>query len=60
DGKIFAKTGTLNGANALAGVMTAASGRQLLFSIIANDRPPATRSAIAEMDAALVAIAERY
>ncbi|MEL7057817.1 MAG: D-alanyl-D-alanine carboxypeptidase/D-alanyl-D-alanine-endopeptidase [Pseudomonadota bacterium] len=60
EGKIFAKTGTLNGANALAGVMTASSGQQLLFSIIANDRPPATRSAIAEMDAALVAIAERY
>ncbi|MEL7539520.1 MAG: D-alanyl-D-alanine carboxypeptidase/D-alanyl-D-alanine-endopeptidase [Pseudomonadota bacterium] len=60
EGKVFAKTGTLNGANALSGVMTATSGRQLLFSIIANDRPPATRSAIAEMDAALVAIAERY
>ena len=41
-------------------VMTATSGRKLLFSIIANDRPPATRSAIAEMDAALVAIAEHY
>ncbi|MEL7033536.1 MAG: D-alanyl-D-alanine carboxypeptidase/D-alanyl-D-alanine-endopeptidase [Pseudomonadota bacterium] len=60
EGRIFAKTGTLNGANALSGVMIAASGRQLLFSIIANDRPPATRSAIAEMDAALVLIAERY
>lgn len=60
EGKIFAKTGTLNGANALTGVMIAASGERLLFSIIANDRPPATRSAIAEMDAALVMIAERY
>ncbi|MEM7329093.1 MAG: D-alanyl-D-alanine carboxypeptidase/D-alanyl-D-alanine-endopeptidase [Pseudomonadota bacterium] len=60
EGKIFAKTGTLNGANALSGVMTAASGRRLLFSIIANDRPPATRSAVPEMDAALVAIAEHY
>ncbi len=47
-------------ANALSGVMIASSGQQLLFSIIANDRPPATRSAIAEMDAALVLIAERY
>ena len=60
EGKVFAKTGTLNGANALSGVMIAESGRELLFSIIANDRPSSTRSAIAEMDAALVAIAERY
>lgn len=60
EGKIFAKTGTLNGANALSGVMIAASGRELLFSIIANDRPSSTRSAIPEMDAALVRIAEAY
>ncbi|MEO1553669.1 MAG: D-alanyl-D-alanine carboxypeptidase/D-alanyl-D-alanine-endopeptidase [Pseudomonadota bacterium] len=60
EGKVFAKTGTLNGANALSGVMVAASGQQLLFSIIANDRPPGTGSAIAEMDAALAAIAEHY
>ncbi|NQY40028.1 MAG: D-alanyl-D-alanine carboxypeptidase/D-alanyl-D-alanine-endopeptidase [Henriciella sp.] len=60
EGKIFAKTGTLNGANALSGVMIAESGRKLIFSIIANDRPTGTRSAIAEMDAALVEIAARY
>ncbi|MEL7108409.1 MAG: D-alanyl-D-alanine carboxypeptidase/D-alanyl-D-alanine-endopeptidase [Pseudomonadota bacterium] len=58
--KIFAKTGTLNGANALSGVMQTASGRRLLFSMIANDRPAATRSAVPEMDAALVLIAEAY
>lgn len=60
EGKIFAKTGTLNGANALSGVMVAKSGRRLLFSVLANDRPNGTRSAIAEMDAALVEIAARY
>ena len=60
EGKVFAKTGTLNGANALSGVMIAESGRELIFSIIANDRPTGTRSAIAEMDAALVEIAARY
>lgn len=60
EGKIFAKTGTLNGANALSGLMVSASGRPLLFSIIANDRPPTTRSAIAEMDAALNLIAAAY
>ncbi len=60
EGKIFAKTGTLNGANALSGVMIAASGRELLFSIIANDRPASTRSAIPEMDTALNLIAAAY
>lgn len=60
EGKIFAKTGTLNGANALSGVLVAASGRELLFSIIANDRPASTRSAIPEMDAALNLIAAAY
>ena len=60
DGRIFAKTGTLNGANALSGVMIADSGRRLLFSIFANDRPALTRSATPEMDAALNLIAESY
>lgn len=60
EGKIFAKTGTLNGANALSGVMIAQSGRELLFSIIANDRPASTGSARPEMDAALNVIAEAY
>lgn len=60
EGQIFAKTGTLNGANALSGIMVAATGRELLFSIIANDRPASSRSAIAEMDAALVVIWQAY
>ena len=60
EGKVFAKTGTLNGVNALSGYMIARSGRELIFSIIANDRPALTRSALAERDAALLAIAEAY
>lgn len=60
EGKIFAKTGTLNGVNALSGYMIAASGRELVFSLIANDRPNLTRSAIAERDAALLKIAEAF
>ncbi|MCR9270941.1 MAG: D-alanyl-D-alanine carboxypeptidase/D-alanyl-D-alanine-endopeptidase [Hyphomonadaceae bacterium] len=60
EGQIFAKTGTLNGANALSGVMVAKSGKRLLFSILANDRPGTTSSAIAEMDAALNLIAAAY
>jgi D-alanyl-D-alanine carboxypeptidase/D-alanyl-D-alanine-endopeptidase (penicillin-binding protein 4) len=55
-GKIFAKTGTLNATNALSGWLTAASGRELTFSIIANDVPDGT-SALAAMDQALLAIA---
>jgi len=55
-GRIFAKTGTLNATNALSGWMIAASGRELTFSIIANDVPDGT-SALAAMDRALLAIA---
>lgn len=55
-GRIFAKTGTLNATNALSGWLIAASGRELTFSIIANDVPDGT-SALAAMDRALVAIA---
>lgn len=41
-GKVFAKTGTLNGVRALSGKMIANSGRTFLFSILGN----ATRQAI--------------
>lgn len=56
DGKLFAKTGTLNAANALSGFMTAASGRTLIFSALANDMP-GDASATKAVDAALLAIA---
>lgn len=55
-GRLFAKTGTLNATNALSGWLITASGRELTFSIIANDVPDGT-SALAAMDAALQAIA---
>lgn len=55
-GRLWAKTGTLNAANALAGQMTAASGRTLTFAAYANDMPGGA-SATAALDAALVAIA---
>ncbi|GBQ90058.1 D-alanyl-D-alanine carboxypeptidase/D-alanyl-D-alanine endopeptidase [Asaia krungthepensis] len=44
-GHFHAKTGTLNGTHALSGVLTAASGRKLMVSILLNDVPedlPAT------------------
>ncbi|MGK6356254.1 D-alanyl-D-alanine carboxypeptidase/D-alanyl-D-alanine-endopeptidase [Sphingomonas sp. DT-207] len=57
EGKLFAKTGTLNATNALSGYMIAKSGRTLTFSMIAND-VPGDVSATKFMDAALVLIAE--
>jgi D-alanyl-D-alanine carboxypeptidase/D-alanyl-D-alanine-endopeptidase (penicillin-binding protein 4) len=57
EGRIFAKTGTLNATNALSGYMTAKSGRTLLFSAFAND-VPASVSATGAIDAALVLIAD--
>ncbi len=57
EGKIFAKTGSLNGVSALAGFLTAASGRTLVFAVYANDRPSAAGSATEVMDSMLVALA---
>ncbi|MDP3492686.1 MAG: D-alanyl-D-alanine carboxypeptidase/D-alanyl-D-alanine-endopeptidase [Hyphomonadaceae bacterium] len=58
EARVFAKTGTLNGVNALSGFMLTKSGRMLIFSAFANDRPSKAGSAIAAMDAALVQISE--
>jgi D-alanyl-D-alanine carboxypeptidase/D-alanyl-D-alanine-endopeptidase (penicillin-binding protein 4) len=55
-GRLFAKTGTLNATNALAGYMIAASGRTLTFSIHANDVPE-DAGATGMMDRALLLIA---
>jgi len=57
EGKVFAKTGTLNATNALAGYLIARSGRTLTFAFFANDIPSGARATPA-MDAALIAIAE--
>lgn len=56
-GKVFAKTGTLLAANALAGYLVAASGRELVFAIYANDRPSGAPSVLPAMDEALALIA---
>ncbi len=55
-GKVFAKTGSLNAASALAGWMVAASGKTLTFAAYAADMPE-DRSASAAVDAALGLIA---
>ena len=57
EGRIFAKTGTLNATHALSGYMTARSGRTLLFSAFANDVPEGA-GATEAMDAALAMIAD--
>jgi D-alanyl-D-alanine carboxypeptidase/D-alanyl-D-alanine-endopeptidase (penicillin-binding protein 4) len=57
EGRVFAKTGTLNATNALSGYMMARSGRTLLFSAYANDVPDGVE-ATAAIDSALVMIAE--
>jgi D-alanyl-D-alanine carboxypeptidase/D-alanyl-D-alanine-endopeptidase (penicillin-binding protein 4) len=56
DGKLFAKTGTLNASNALGGYLIAASGRTLTFAAYANDMPQ-DASATKAIDAALLAVA---
>jgi D-alanyl-D-alanine carboxypeptidase/D-alanyl-D-alanine-endopeptidase (penicillin-binding protein 4) len=58
EGRVFAKTGTLTGVNALSGFMLTKSGKMLIFSAYANDRPSMAGSATAAMDAALVEISE--
>jgi serine-type D-Ala-D-Ala carboxypeptidase/endopeptidase (penicillin-binding protein 4) len=56
-GRIFAKTGTINATNALAGYMIGRSGRTLTFAAYANDVPE-DAGATKVMDAALELIAE--
>lgn len=60
NGHLVAKTGTLNGTNALAGYMTAASGRDLAFSVFVNDRASVSGSALDEIEAALVEVAASF
>ena len=56
EGKIFAKTGTLNATAALSGYLIGASGHELTFSLLANDVPDGGTTTEA-MDAALLLIA---
>ena len=55
-GKVFAKTGSLNQANAVAGFLTAASGQTLVFAVYACDMP-GDASATDSVDVALNMIA---
>lgn len=57
-GRVFAKTGSLNATNALSGYMIAKSGRTLLFSAFANDVPEDV-AATKAIDAALELVAQQ-
>ncbi|MEA3033986.1 MAG: hypothetical protein QOH86_2002 [Sphingomonadales bacterium] len=52
-GKLWAKTGTLNASFALAGYMTSASGRPLVFAAFAGDVPEGAE-AVKAIDSALL------
>ena len=52
-GFLRAKTGSLTGTNALAGIVTDASGRVLTFSLISNNAGPTGRTAIDALAATL-------
>ena len=56
EGKLFAKTGTLNASAGLSGYMIAASGRTLIISAFAND-VPADASAGKAIEGALLTVA---
>jgi D-alanyl-D-alanine carboxypeptidase/D-alanyl-D-alanine-endopeptidase (penicillin-binding protein 4) len=58
EGKLFAKTGTLNQTNALSGYMIARSGRTLIFSSFANDVPEGVHATKAVEDALNLIAAE--
>ncbi|WP_326914635.1 D-alanyl-D-alanine carboxypeptidase/D-alanyl-D-alanine endopeptidase [Sphingopyxis chilensis] len=59
EGRLFAKTGSLNASRALSGYLVTRSGKTLVFSALANDMPEDTDGqATAAVDRALVAIAE--
>ena len=56
DGKLWAKTGSLNATSALAGYFVAKSGRTLTFAAYANDIP-GDAGAAGAIDKALLLIA---
>lgn len=57
EGRLFAKTGSLSGASALSGYLTANSGRTLTFAFFANDMPSTAPPVTPVMDRVLVEIA---
>jgi D-alanyl-D-alanine carboxypeptidase/D-alanyl-D-alanine-endopeptidase (penicillin-binding protein 4) len=55
--RLWAKTGTMTGVNALSGYLTAASGRLLAFSILVNGHRPGSEAELQAVDRIAEAIA---
>jgi len=55
-GQVRAKTGTLSHARALSGYLTTPSGREIIFSVLANNHLQPTADVDAVVDGALVAL----
>jgi D-alanyl-D-alanine carboxypeptidase/D-alanyl-D-alanine-endopeptidase (penicillin-binding protein 4) len=55
--KLWAKTGTMTGVNALSGYLTATSGRLLVFSILVNGHRPGSEAELHAVDQIAEAIA---
>ncbi len=56
-GKVFAKTGTLGESRALSGYVECASGKTVIFSVMADDHAPSGSTDRAVMDKIVAAIA---
>jgi D-alanyl-D-alanine carboxypeptidase/D-alanyl-D-alanine-endopeptidase (penicillin-binding protein 4) len=56
-GRLWAKTGTHNEANALSGYLTASSGRTIAFSILVNGHRPGSNAELQAIDRIAEAIA---
>ena len=57
EGRVLAKTGTLNLANALAGYVTTTRGDRLVFAIVVNNHAGRAKEAVEAIDAIAVALA---
>jgi D-alanyl-D-alanine carboxypeptidase/D-alanyl-D-alanine-endopeptidase (penicillin-binding protein 4) len=56
-GRLWAKTGTHNEANALSGYLTASSGNTVAFSILVNGHRPGSNAELQAIDRIAEAIA---
>ncbi len=56
-GRVFAKTGTLNGTNALSGYLLADSGKTVVFSILVNGHRPGSNEELHAVDRIVEVIA---
>jgi D-alanyl-D-alanine carboxypeptidase/D-alanyl-D-alanine-endopeptidase (penicillin-binding protein 4) len=58
EGRVLAKTGTLQLANSLAGYVTTARGERLAFALFVNNHAGRGREAVVALDRVAVALAE--